>query len=106
MASNPRKTSVHESSKPNCGKKIVALRANLKINQTELGKRVGASAMSISRWEADSRQPPANYLIKFGLLAAPEDCWFFWGQAGLTVADVLRVLPDSKVVARKSLHLT
>jgi transcriptional regulator with XRE-family HTH domain len=96
MASNPRKTPVHEWSKPNCGKKIVALRANLKINQAELGKRVGTSAMSISRWEADSHQPPANYLIKFGLLANPDDCWFFWRQAGLTVADVIRVLPKDK----------
>jgi transcriptional regulator with XRE-family HTH domain len=76
--------------------KIVALRTFLKLNQAELGKRVGASAMSISRWEADSHQPPANYLIKFGLLANPDDCWYFWGQAGLTVADVLRVLPPSK----------
>jgi DNA-binding XRE family transcriptional regulator len=98
MASNPPETSVHESSKSNCGKKIVALRTILKINQAELGKRVGASAMSISRWESDSRQPPANYLIKFGLLANPDDCWFFWGQAGLTVADVMRVLPQSKRV--------
>ena len=96
MASNPFKTSVHKSSKSNCGMKIVALRTFLKLNQAELGKRVGASAMSISRWEADSHQPPANYLIKFGLLANPDDCWYFWGQAGLTVADVLRVLPSSK----------
>lgn len=96
MASKARKHSAREMSKPNCGRKIIALRAYLKINQAELGKRVGASAMSISRWEADNRQPPANYLIKFGLLATPGDCWFFWEQAGLTATDVVRVLADSK----------
>jgi transcriptional regulator with XRE-family HTH domain len=98
MASNPRKTSVHETSKPNCGQKIFALRTDLKMNQAELGKRVGASAMSISRWESNSQQPPAHYLIKFGRLANPDECWFFWGEAGLTVADVMRVLPPSKRV--------
>lgn len=97
MASKPRKTYARGTSKPNCGRKIIALRAYLKMNQAELGKRVGASAMSISRWEAGSRQPPANYLIKFGLLATADDCWFFWEQAGLNAADVVRVLADSKV---------
>jgi transcriptional regulator with XRE-family HTH domain len=79
MASKPRKPPSRETSKANCGRKIIALRLYLKINQAELGKRVGASAMLISRWEAGSRQPPANYLIKFGLLATPNDCWYFWG---------------------------
>jgi transcriptional regulator with XRE-family HTH domain len=96
MASEPDKTSVHHSSNPNLGKRIIALRTCLKISQSELGKRVGASAMSISRWECDSHWPPANYLIKFGLLSNPDDCWFFWGLAGITVADVLRVMPGSK----------
>jgi DNA-binding XRE family transcriptional regulator len=96
MTSEPDKTSVDESSKPNLGKRIIALRTCLKINQSEFGKRVGASAMSISRWECDRCRPPANYLIKFGLLSKAADCWFFWGQAGLTVADVMRVMPQSK----------
>jgi transcriptional regulator with XRE-family HTH domain len=67
--SKPSKTLTHELSKPSCGKQIVALRIRLKINQAELGKRVGSSAMSISRWEAESHQPEAKYLIGFGLLA-------------------------------------
>jgi transcriptional regulator with XRE-family HTH domain len=96
MASKPGKISVHEPSKPNLGKRIIALRTCLKISQSELGKRVGASAMSISRWECDSHRPPADYLIKFGLLSTPDDCWFFWGQAGLTIADVMRVIPRPK----------
>jgi transcriptional regulator with XRE-family HTH domain len=100
MASKPDKTSAHESAKLHLGKKIIALRAFLKISQSELGKRVGASAMSISRWESDSMRPQANFLIKFGLLSAPDDCWFFWGQAGLTIADVMRVMPPPKLKPR------
>jgi DNA-binding transcriptional regulator YiaG len=96
MASKPVKAAVHESSKPNLGKRIIALRASLKISQFELGKRIGASAMSISRWESDTKRPPAKYLIKFGILSTPNECWFFWGQAGITVADVIRVMPRSK----------
>src|ERR1700726_4714493 len=91
MASEPDKTSVDKSSKPNLGKRIIALRTCLKISQSEFGKRVGASAMSISRWECESHRPSANYLIKFGLLSSADECWFFWGQAGLTIADVMRV---------------
>jgi DNA-binding transcriptional regulator YiaG len=96
MASKPVKAAVHESSKPNLGTRIIALRASLKISQFELGKRIGASAMSISRWESDTKRPPAKYLIKFGILSTPNECWFFWGQAGITVADVIRVMPRSK----------
>jgi hypothetical protein len=96
MASKPDKTSIHEWSKLNLGKRIIALRVYLKMSQFELGKHVGASAMSISRWECNSHRPPTNYLIKFGLLSNPDDCWFFWGQAGLTIADVKRVMPRSK----------
>jgi transcriptional regulator with XRE-family HTH domain len=97
MASKLRKTSVREFSKQNSGKRILALRTHLKISQAELAKRVGTSSMSISRWEADARQPLAEHLIRFGLLATPDDCWFFWEQAGLTLADVLRMVPQSKL---------
>jgi DNA-binding transcriptional regulator YiaG len=100
MASKLRKTSLPMPLRQNCGKKILALRVALKISQAELAKRIGTSAMSISRWEADTRQPLAAHLIRFGLLATPEDCWFFWAQAGLTLADVLRVLPPSKSPSR------
>jgi|SRR5450631_1791673 transcriptional regulator with XRE-family HTH domain len=96
MASGPAKTSVHKLSNPHLGKRIVALRAYLEISRSELGKRVGASAMSISRGEGDSHRPPENYLIKFELFAKPDDCWFSWGQAGLTIADVMRVMPRSR----------
>jgi|HubBroStandDraft_6_1064221.scaffolds.fasta_scaffold1101829_1 DNA-binding XRE family transcriptional regulator len=96
MASKPDKTSAYEISPSNLGKRIIALRVSLKISQSELGKRVGASAMSISRWESEAKRPSANYLIKFGLLSTADECWFFWGQAGLTIADVMRVMPRSK----------
>jgi transcriptional regulator with XRE-family HTH domain len=92
MASKPRKLSVHESANPNCGKKLIALCICLKMTQSELAKRVGTSPMSISRWEAGSHQPSAKYLIKLGTLANPGDCWLFWEKAGLTVADVMRVI--------------
>ena len=50
--SKPDKTSAHESSKANLGKRIIALRTSLKIGQLELGKRVGTSAKPISKWES------------------------------------------------------
>lgn len=68
MAPKLRKTSVHEVPKKNCGKKILSLRLGLKISQAELAKRVGASAMSICKWEAGANRPLANDLTKFGFL--------------------------------------
>ena len=96
MPTNPRGTSLRKLANLKLGNRIVALRANLKMNQAEFGKHLGASAMSISRWEGGSHRPPANFLIKLGLLADHDECWFFWGQAGLTWADVVRVMSKGK----------
>src|SRR5271170_2153055 len=74
-------------------KRILALRRRLQISQSELGKRMDSSAMAVSRWERGVQEPPANVYIQLGNLTGDPECWYFWGRAGLTNQDLMRVLP-------------
>jgi SOS-response transcriptional repressor LexA len=85
---------------PEWSQKIVDFRSSLKLSQSELGKQLGVSTMAVSRWERAIQQAPANIYIQLGNLAGDPLCWYFWGCAGLSTADVLRVLP----AARRRMH--
>jgi SOS-response transcriptional repressor LexA len=52
--------------------------------------------MAVSRWERGEAQPPADGYIRLGKLAGDPLCWFFWSRAGLTTADIVRVLPKAR----------
>ncbi|MGH9498830.1 MAG: XRE family transcriptional regulator [Terriglobales bacterium] len=75
---------------------IESLRRSLKLSQAELGKELETSAMAISRWERGEAEPPADAYIRLGKLAGDPLCWFFWGRAGLTTADVMNVMPKTR----------
>src|ERR1700688_1991907 len=83
-------------SKSEWAKRILAFRRHLKISQSDLGKQVNASAMAVSRWERGIQEPPANIYIQLGNLTGDPECWYFWGQAGLSSDDLMRVLPAVK----------
>lgn len=89
-----------KASVPEWSRQVKAFRQSLKLSQAELGKRVGASTMAVSRWERGILDVPANLSIKLGNLAGDPLCWYFWGRAGLRSEDVMRVLP----AARDRLH--
>jgi SOS-response transcriptional repressor LexA/DNA-binding XRE family transcriptional regulator len=78
---------------PEWSRKVEAFRRSLNLSQSDLGKKIGTSAMAISRWERGKAQPPADAFIRLGKMAGDPLCWFFWGRAGLSTADVMRVLP-------------
>ncbi|HEX4427026.1 MAG TPA: XRE family transcriptional regulator [Terriglobales bacterium] len=86
-----RKTS--NPGEPEWAKRINALRHRLGLSQSELGKRLDASAMAVSRWERGVQEPPANINIQLGNLTGDPECWYFWGRAGLHSDDLMRVLP-------------
>ena len=90
----------NEASVPEWSRQIERFRRTLKLTQAELGKRLGASPMSVSRWERGILEVPANVYIMLGNLAGDPLCWYFWGRAGLRSEDVMRVLP----AARDRLH--
>ena len=89
-----------KSAVPEWSRKIADFRARLKLSQSELGKRLGTSAMAVSRWERGIQKVPANIYIQLGNLAGDPLCWYFWECAGLRTADVTRVMP----AARRRLH--
>jgi len=78
---------------PEWARQILTFRQALKLTQGELGRRLKTSAMAVSRWERGDAEPPAGAYIRLGNIAADPLCWFFWGRAGLSTADVMRVLP-------------
>jgi transcriptional regulator with XRE-family HTH domain len=80
---------------PDWSRKILAFRQALKLTQGELGKRLKTSAMAVSRWERGDAEPPGDAYIRLGNIANDPLCWFFWGRAGLSTADVMRVLPTA-----------
>jgi SOS-response transcriptional repressor LexA len=80
-------------SKLEWAKRIFAIRRRLQMSQSELGKQMNASAMAVSRWERGVQEPPANIYVQLGNLTGDPECWYFWGRAGLSSDDLMRVLP-------------
>lgn len=70
------------------------LRRKMGISQGELARKLDCSAMTISRWENGQLAPTARYYIELGKLAGKQDCWFYWGRAGLQSSDVIPVLTE------------
>jgi len=81
--------------------RINALRRRLGLSQSELGKRLDASAMAVSRWERGIQEPPANISIQLGNLTGDPECWYFWARAGLHSDDLMRVLPSVRSRLRR-----
>jgi len=75
---------------------ICELRRRLGLSQTAFGQRLYSSAMAVSRWERGRQEPTAESYIGLGNLAGDPLCWFFWGRAGLSNEDLMRVMPMLK----------
>jgi SOS-response transcriptional repressor LexA len=91
MAKSRHKSSA--SFQPEWAKAIVRLRNRLGLNQVVFGDAFHCSAMAVSRWERGISEPPSHIYIEMGNLAGDPVCWYFWGQAGLSKEDLLRVVP-------------
>jgi len=85
---------------PDWASKVLDFRRDRKLTQGALAKELNTSAMAVSRWERGEAEPSAEAYIRLGHLAADPLCWFFWGRAGLSTADLMRILP----VARRRLR--
>jgi SOS-response transcriptional repressor LexA/DNA-binding XRE family transcriptional regulator len=81
---------------PDWCRKILAFRQDRKLTQGGLARQLNTSAMAVSRWERGEAQPPAEAYIQLGHLAGDPLCWFFWGRAGLSTADLMRILPAAR----------
>lgn len=55
------------------------------MNQTQFGKLIDVSAMTVSRWERNGNMPDARSLLSLGRIAAGvgANAWEFWELAGL-----------------------
>ena len=52
---------------PESSQKIADFRTSLNVSQSEFAKRLGASAMAVSRWERAIQEVPANIYIQLGI---------------------------------------
>jgi SOS-response transcriptional repressor LexA len=84
-----------EPALPEWSIKLDAMRHCLHLSQMEFGKRLNLSAMTVSRWERGVKEPSEGTYLRLGNLAGDPLCWYFWHRAGLSSADVMRVLPDA-----------
>jgi len=73
---------------------IRTLRKKLAVSQGELARKLDCCAMTVSRWENGLLAPTARYYIELGKLAGKENCWFYWGHAGLQTSDVMPFMSD------------
>jgi SOS-response transcriptional repressor LexA len=89
-------------SKIEWARRIIALRRRLQMSQSELGQQMNASAMAVSRWERGVQEPPANIYVQLGNITGDPECWYFWGRAGLSSDDLMRVLPAVRSRSRKN----
>ena len=86
---------------PEWAMSIVRLRTGLALNQVAFGTAFHCSAMAVSRWERGISEPPSHIYIEMGNLAGDPLCWYFWGRAGLSKEDLLRVMPQLQARLRK-----
>jgi hypothetical protein len=89
------------SAQPEWAKYVVRLRTGLALNQVEFGNSFHCSAMAVSRWERGVSEPPSHIYIEMGNLSGDPMCWYFWGRAGLSREDLLRVVPQMQERLRK-----
>lgn len=82
--------------KPDWSREVVSLRKSLELSQDDFGKRLNVSAMAVSRWERGETEPTEGAYIRLGNLANDPVSWYFWGRAGLSTADIMRVLPAAQ----------
>lgn len=85
-----------EAALPEWAQTIKDVRHKLKFSQSKLAMKLETSAMGISRWERGKVEPSPEAYIRLGKLMGDPLCWFFWGRAGLSTADVMRVLPTAR----------
>src|SRR5882724_1537581 len=69
----------NDSPRPAWAKAILDLRLRLKLSQSGLGDRIGFSAMTVSRWERGTQEPPSHGYIRLGNLSRDATGWFFLG---------------------------
>ena len=99
MSKLGRKSS--ELFKSDWAKRINQLRKNTGLPQTVFASAFHSSAMTVSRWERGISEPPSHTYLEMGSLAGDPLCWYFWERAGLSKADLLRVMPRLQARLRK-----
>ncbi|SON51580.1 XRE family transcriptional regulator [Vibrio tapetis] len=61
--------------------RIKSLRLNAKLTQRELGKKIGVTAVTISKWELEASQPKAHSLFELCKIFNVDSEWLTYGRS-------------------------
>src|ERR1700675_2750266 len=91
-----------KNSAPEWVRRILLLRKQLGLNQSELATRLNYSAMALSRWESGTHEPTSQAYLQLGNLADGQESIWFWTRAGMKSADLSRMAPEGESVLHKA----
>ena len=74
--------------RPEWANRIVALRKQLGLLQTQFAERLQVTQAAVSRWESGDSEPSAESYIHVANVADEINCLWFWERAGV---DVIRI---------------
>jgi transcriptional regulator with XRE-family HTH domain len=77
--------------RPEWADRIVALRKQLGLLQTQFAERLQVTQAAVSQWESGASEPSAEAFIRMANLADEINCLWFWEQAGVDVDRIERL---------------
>jgi transcriptional regulator with XRE-family HTH domain len=83
--------------RPEWATRIVALRKQLRLLQTQFAERLQVTQSAISQWERGASEPSAENYIRMANMADETNCLWFLEHIGVDVSRVERL-----AAARKS----
>ena len=83
--------------RPEWANRIVALRKQLGLLQTQFAERLQVTQAAVSRWESGASEPSAENYIRMANLADEMNCLWFLEHIGVDVSRIERL-----AAARKS----
>ncbi len=69
-------------------KAVLRARMKLELSQSDFAKKVGVTAMSVSRWESGANDPPARCVVQMAKMSDDNTSfWHFLNHIGLSKKD-------------------
>ena len=87
--------------RPEWASRIIALRKQLGLLQTQFAERLQVTQAAISQWESGASEPSAEKYILMANLADEANCLWFWERAGVDVERIERLAAARKAASKR-----
>ena len=88
--------------RPEWATRIVALRKQLRLLQTQFSERLQVTQSAISQWERGASEPSAENYIRMANMADETNCLWFLEHVGVDVNRIGRLAAARKSPSKKS----